>query len=216
MHVNVAFIFDMDGVIIDSEPLHFEVDIQTMRHLGTTMTKQQLEKFVGMTNPEMWSILKREYKLDQTVAEIIEYQLSNKIRGLHESKLEPIEGILELLQDLKLRNIPIGIASSSPMLFIQEVVSRFQIGQYFSVIVSGEEVSNGKPAPDVYLEAAKQLAVPADRCVVIEDSRNGVLAAKAAKMRCIGYANMNSGSQDLSLADRIVSSIREIKISDWP
>ncbi|QJD82640.1 HAD family hydrolase [Cohnella herbarum] len=207
-----AFIFDMDGVIIDSEPIHFEVDILTMRHYRTEISKEQLERFVGMTNPEMWTILIEEYKLSQSVAEIIDYQLSTKIKILKESPIAPIDGIVDLLRELKQLNVPIGLASSSPRLFIAEVLSKFQIEHYFSSIVSGEEVENGKPAPDVFLEAAKLLGVSPSDCVVIEDSRNGIRAAKAAGMKCIGYVNENSGNQDLTAADRVVTSIRDINL----
>ncbi|WP_373232206.1 HAD family hydrolase [Cohnella sp.] len=208
-----AFIFDMDGVIIDSEPLHFEVDIQTMSYLGAQITKEQLERFVGMTNPEMWALIKEEYGVTQTVSEIIEYQLSAKIRSLRELVIEPIEGIKELIHEIKNRNLPIGIASSSPRVFIEEVLEKFHIRHYFDCVVSGEEVNQGKPAPDVYLEAAKLLGVNPLHCIVIEDSRNGIKAAKAAGMKCIGYVNENSGNQDLSEADHIVQSINDININ---
>jgi len=212
--VALAYIFDMDGVIIDSEPIHFEVDIETMEHYGLSITHEQLERFVGMTNPEMWAILKQEYPLTDTVEEIIEVQLASKISKLRTSNLTPIDGIAQLLHELNRRNIPIGLASSSPRRFIMEVLSKFQIERYFQVVVSGEEVDKGKPAPDVYYEAARQLGVDPESCVVIEDSRNGIKAAKAAGMKCIGFVNVNSGNQDLSAADRIVTSIREINPID--
>jgi len=205
-----AFIFDMDGVIIDSEPLHFEVDMETMRYLGTEITKEELERFVGMTNPEMWAVLREERSLPQTVEEIIEYQLAAKIKALRERSYAPIDGIAELLDGLKRRGIPVGIASSSPRSFIEEVVAKFGIAPHFACVVSGEEVDRGKPAPDVYLEAARQLGADPRQCVVLEDSRNGIAAAKAAGMTCIGYVNENSGNQDLSAADRVVRSISEI------
>lgn len=210
----LAYIFDMDGVIIDSEPIHFEVDIETMEHYGLSITHEQLERFVGMTNPEMWAILKQEYPLTDTVEEIIEVQLASKISKLRASNLTPIDGIAQLLHELNRSNIPIGLASSSPRRFITEVLSKFQIERYFQAVVSGEEVDKGKPAPDVYYEAARQLGVAPESCVVIEDSRNGIRAAKAAGMKCIGFVNENSGNQDLSAADRIVTSIREINPID--
>lgn len=209
-----AFIFDMDGVIIDSEPLHFEVDLLTLAYFGAQGTKEDLERFVGMTNPEMWAVLRDELQLAPTVAEIIEYQLANKIERLTQDPHEPIDGIKELLEQLKQRQIPIAIASSSPRVFIEAVLKKFEIIDLFSCIVSGEEVPKGKPAPDVYLEAASQLGVRPQDCVVLEDSRNGIIAAKAAGMRCIGYVNLNSGIQDLSQADLIVSSVRDINLED--
>ncbi|MGM0883086.1 MAG: HAD family hydrolase [Bacillota bacterium] len=209
-----AFIFDMDGVIIDSEPIHFDVDMKTMHHLGASITMKQLEPYVGMTNPEMWDLIKQQYSLAQSVEEIINYQLNAKIRHLQDIEISPITGIPELIEELQIRKIPIAVASSSPRRFIEEVLSKFKIAHIFNCIVSGEEVPKGKPAPDVYIEAAKQLNVNPSKCIVLEDSRNGIAAAKAAGMRCIGYVNANSGNQDLSSADFIIQSIDEILTKD--
>ncbi|MNO50177.1 2-deoxyglucose-6-phosphate phosphatase [compost metagenome] len=210
-----AFIFDMDGVIIDSEPLHYEVDIETMNYFGHVIVGEQLDKYVGMTNPEMWKLIREEFQVIQSVEEIIEYQLARKISSLRSLAIEPIEGIRELILNIKSRNWLVGIASSSPRVFIEEVVSKFGIAEYFDCIVSGEEVPHGKPAPDVYLEAALQLGVEPQECLVLEDSRNGIVAAKAAGMGCIGYVNLNSGNQDLSQADSIVKKIADINLEDW-
>lgn len=209
-----AFIFDMDGVIIDSEPIHFDIDVKTMKYLGINISPQELERFVGMTNPDMWRILKQEYNISMPIEEIIDVQLSSKIKVVRELELAPIDGIVELILELKKLDMKLGIASSSPRIFINEVLKKFQIEAYFECVVSGEEVTNGKPAPDIYLEAARQLNVNANECIVLEDSRNGIKAAKAASMRCIGFINPNSGDQDLSLADVIVSTIREINVND--
>lgn len=208
-----AVIFDMDGVIIDSEPIHFEVDMQTMRDLGFDISSEELEKYVGTTNEYMFSDLKNKYNIKQSIEEIINYKVELTKKKVIQSDLEPIEGIKELLVDLKNKNISTAIASSSPRNFIDVVVSKFNLQDYFNFIVSGEEVHNGKPAPDIYIETAKKLGLPPEKCTVIEDSRNGVLAAKAAGMKCIGFQNVNSGNQDLSKADNIVKSITEIKIS---
>ncbi|MUT65193.1 HAD family phosphatase [Paenibacillus sp. NEAU-GSW1] len=207
-----AFIFDMDGVIIDSEPIHFEIDVQTLKHLGLDVSPHELEEFVGMTNPEMWEILKQRHQLPQTIAEIIAFQLSSKIAHLNALDIEPIDGIREWIAELKRLNVPIAIASSSPVIFINGVLEKFQLKAHFDCIVSGEEVAKGKPEPDVYLEAAAQLGVQPGDCVVLEDSRNGVKAAKAAGMKCIGIINENSGNQDLSQADLIVKSVRELSV----
>lgn len=206
-----AVIFDMDGVIIDSEPIHFEVDMQTMKDLGCNISAKELEKYVGTTNEYMFADIKKNYNISKSIEEIINYKVEKTKQKIIQSDLEPIEGIKELLSELKNKNIPTAIASSSPRRFIDVVVSKFKLQDYFKFIVSGEEVANGKPAPDVYIETAKKLGILPRDCTVIEDSKNGVLAAKAAGMRCIGFQNVNSGNQDLSMADNIVKSILEIK-----
>lgn len=207
-----AFIFDMDGVIIDSEPLHFEVDLLTLEYLGVKLGQKDLEPYVGMTNPEMWALLRKDYALSRSVEEIIAYQLSKKMDVLDKLEIEPIGGILRLLEQLNIAGIPAGIASSSPRVLIEGVLRKFNLSGKFCCIVSGEELAKGKPAPDIYLEAARQLNVDPEKCVVLEDSRNGIIAAKSAGMRCIGYVNPNSGNQDLELADLIVKSIHEIDV----
>jgi beta-phosphoglucomutase family hydrolase len=208
-----ACIFDMDGVIIDSEPMHFEIDLIMTHQLGLNLTHEDFEKYVGMTNPAMWKHIKEVHKLEPSVDELIRIQMDMKLRILKERDEKPIEGIVSLLQALKKAGYPIGLASSSPILFIQAVLEKLELHPYFSVIVSGEEVAQGKPAPDVFLKAAQLLQVEAEHCAVIEDSRNGVAAAKAAGMACIGYLNPNSGQQDLTRADLIVDSITKITVT---
>ncbi|CAM4169016.1 phosphatase [Saccharibacillus endophyticus] len=209
-----AFIFDMDGVIIDSEPMHFDVDIRVMEYYGHPITQEKLEDYVGMTNPELWKSIREEFGMSQTVEEIIEYQLGHKIEVLRAAEMEPIEGIRELLAELKKGGIPRAIASSSPPVFIEAVLEKFGLRGEFQVVVSGEQVPKGKPAPDVYLRAAELLGVNPARCAVLEDARHGVAAAKAAGMHCIGFVNPNSGNQDLSQADLIVNKVGDIRLED--
>lgn len=205
-----AVIFDMDGVIIDSEPIHFEVDKQTFKDLGYNVSVEELGKYVGTTNEYMLTEIKKKYNINKSIEEIISYKVEMTKRKVMESNLEPIEGIKELLSELKNKDIPTAIASSSPRDFIDVVVSKFKLKNYFKFIVSGEEVKRGKPAPDIYFETAKKLGINPRDCIVIEDSKNGVLAAKTAGMKCIGFQNANSGNQDLSKADIIVNSIKDV------
>jgi HAD superfamily hydrolase (TIGR01509 family) len=210
-----AFIFDMDGVIIDSEPFHYEFQLATMKAFGIDIPKEEFDQFTGMTNPEIWSILKKEYNLAPSVEEIIEQQLNQKLAYLKDLQIGPIDGILELLQDLRRNHIAIALASSSPIRFIEAVLDKFNIRDYYDCVISGEVVGKGKPHPEIFLKTARELGVSPEHCMVLEDSRNGTIAAKSAGMRCIGFANPNSGLQDLSAADVIVNSIREINVQDW-
>lgn len=209
-----AFIFDMDGVLLDSEPLHFASDMKTMRHFGIQVTTNELEEFVGMVDREMMTILKRRHNAPHSVPEMMEYQRNTKVAALKASDIGPIDGIRELLAELKARQIKLAVASSSPRKFIDAALSKLEITPYFEIILSGEEVPQGKPAPDIYLETARLLGVTPGNCVVLEDSGAGVKAAKAAKMKCIGFVNPNSGNQDLQGADLIVGSVREISVED--
>ncbi|NLK96784.1 HAD family hydrolase [Defluviitalea saccharophila] len=205
-----AFIFDMDGVIIDSQPIHFEVDALVLKEFGVDIDQKELEKYAGRANEDIWTDLKTKYNLKQAVPEIIEYLLSKKIQIFKESKNGPIEGIIELIQKLDEAKIPMAVASSSPRALIETVMEMFNIRDYFAYIISGDEVRKSKPEPDIYLTAARKMNVEPKDCVVLEDTKNGVMAAKAAGMKCIGFHNPNSGDQDLSKADVIVESIRDV------
>ncbi|MCS7461071.1 HAD family hydrolase [Paenibacillus doosanensis] len=205
-----AVIFDMDGVLINSEPLHFKVEQMAFNRLGIPADMEELESYVGMTNPDMWSRVKEKHNLEASLEELIEWQVQMKLNELQQSAEGPIDGVPELLGLLKDRRIAVGLASSSPKSFILAVLDKLGIAEYFSAVVSGEEVGKGKPAPDVYLRAAALLGVAPTDCVAVEDSRHGVRAAQAAGMKCIGFQNADSGSQDVSAAEAVVSSIREI------
>lgn len=209
-----AFIFDMDGVLLDSEPLHFASDMKTMRHFGIEITREELEEFVGMVDREMLRTLKQRYNAPHSVAEMMEYQRNAKVASLMASDIGPIDGIRELLAELEAHHIRLAVASSSPRRLIDASLAKLAITPYFEITLSGEEVAQGKPAPDIYLEVARQLDVTPGECVVLEDSGAGVKAAKSANMKCIGFLNPSSGNQDLSGADLVVRSIREISMKD--
>lgn len=201
----------MDGVLIDSEPLHFEVDERVLKTLRLNTPPHYLEKFVGFTNEAMWQVITSEYQVDRSIEEIIDLQVNTKIQYLNQRDYSPIDGVIDLLHELQAAKIPVGIASSSPRIFIEAVVNKLGISKYFTKWISSEEVERSKPEPDVFLKMAELLKTDSQSCLVIEDSKSGTVAAKNAGMKCIGYANKNSGNQDLSSADLIVNSIREIK-----
>lgn len=208
-----AIIFDMDGVLIDSEPLHVLADKQAFQKLGITVPEGHLDKYVGVSDSAMWKELIAEFDIEKDLKEILNMQLSTKLKLLKKSSLTAIDGIKELLQELYSQDIPIAVASSSPTIFIKTVLKKINLTKYFSIIVSGEDVRNGKPEPDIFLKTAELLGFEPEDCVVIEDSKNGVIAAKRANMKCIGYDNHNSGMQDISKADLIINSIRDLSIA---
>lgn len=208
-----AFIFDMDGVIINSEPIHYKVDSKTFEKLGVKLSKDDIEGFVGMTNSEILKILKKKFKFKENIQDIVDLEVKTKIKILEDEDYKPIDGITDLVDNLKSNNILIAVASSSPRKFIEAVLTKFKIIDKFHEIICGEEVPKGKPEPDIYLKTAKELGVKVGDCVVLEDSTNGIAAAKAAGMKCIGFANKDSGNQDYSKADIVVKSIREINLT---
>ncbi|MBP7175178.1 MAG: HAD family hydrolase [Thermoclostridium sp.] len=210
-----AIIFDMDGVIIDSEPIHFESDQLTMKFFGIEVSHGELNKYVGVANPVMWAELKEKFNLSASVDELLEKQDHFKGFLFNNRKLEPIDGIRNLLAEAQKAGMKIGLASSSGRTFIEMILNRLGIIHYFEVIVSGEEVKNSKPAPDIFLKAAEFLKISPNNCLVIEDSQHGVRAAILAGMTCIGFNNPNSGTQDLSSAHTAVSSITQIDLQQY-
>ena len=210
-----AVIFDMDGVIVDSEPIYFQSDRMTINHYDKVISDEELNNYVGISNQVMWTELRDKHKLIASVEELLEKQLFYKKHLIANIKFEPIDGIRQLLDEIKGNGIRIGLASSSSKDFINFILNNIGLMEYFEVIVSGEDVKRGKPSPDIFQKAAGLLEVDPLDCLVIEDSGHGVKAAKLAQMKCIGFNNPNSGKQDLSLADAIVNSIAEIDLGNY-
>lgn len=207
-----AVIFDMDGVLIDSEPLHFSAIEEVLLMHGITIQKGYLDKFVGDTNERAWEVMKKEFRLQDAIGFYIKQQIQRTIDCLWRDDYGPIEGVPELLQQLKSAGYPLAIASSSPPEIIQNIIDRIGIGSYIDKWVSGNEVQESKPAPDIYLRAAEMLGYKPANCLAVEDSYYGVTAAKAAGMKCIGYKAMGAIEQDLSAADVIVTNMNDISI----
>ncbi len=204
-----AVIFDMDGVLIDSEPLHYRTDLTLLGNLGIQIERDYLDRFVGMNNPEMWKTIISEQGLARDIDEILSEQLELKLKLLEDGDWPALAGAVELVEGLVVKGIPVAVASSSSLPFIEGVLRKTGLDRFIHRYVSAESVARGKPAPDVFLEAARMLAVSPVQCLVVEDSRNGVLAAKVAGMRVIGYRNPSSGDQDLSRADAVVTDHRD-------
>jgi HAD superfamily hydrolase (TIGR01509 family) len=207
-----AVIFDMDGVLIDSEPLHAMADNQILKDSGIRAPEGYFERFAGWTNQSMWEEIKKDYTIALSMEQISELQLPLKIKMLNEGNYSPVPGIIELLEKIKELKLPVAVASSSPGQFIEAVLEKLGLKKYIKVWLSGEEVIHSKPEPDIFLKVAELLNINPLDCLVIEDSASGIAASKKAGMMCIGYRNINSGNQDLSQADIIVDRIDEIDI----
>jgi len=210
-----AVIFDKDGVIIDTQPIHYQVYCDFCVDFEWPISKDEYESFIGMTSFEMFNRLKDKYGTNYTVHELVEmFQLRyvNLIASLENEK--PILGVDVLIKALHSNGIKLAVASSATRKKINLVLNMFELKNYFEVTVSGYEVPNSKPAPDIFLRAAYKLGVLPEECVVIEDSYNGIVAAKLANMRCIGYRNP-IGKQDLSKADLVVDNFLELSDGEF-
>ena len=200
-----AVLFDMDGVLINSEIIFYEADKILLEELGHTMTKEYYSQFVGTTAGYMWKRFVADFNLEKT-----EKELEERGREIVDMLLEKYGGfpevpfVCDFVKKLS-EKYTLVVASSSSMNSIMANVNRLGIASFFKGYVSGNDFSESKPAPDIFLGAARLAGVSPKKCLVIEDSRNGVKAAKAAGMVCIGYENPNSVMQKLNEADYVIT-----------
>lgn len=197
-------IFDMDGVLIDSEGFYKEINYQYFKDLGVEISDEVYNGFIGISADKMWGYIKDTFQLGHDLSTLKAGEKDRKYAYLSAEPLTPIAGIPEFLELLKEKGEWVCLASSSPKRNIEVVIEKMEIAPYFDFVISGEEVKNGKPAPDIFLAPAAKFQVSPQHCVVVEDSNNGVRAAKAAGMYCTGFVNPNSGNQNLSAADLVI------------
>lgn len=204
----------MDGVLIDSEPAYYEMNKKLFLKLGIGMSDREYHRLVGMASRPMWSMLKKEYRLEHSVETLMnmEKKLIRKILS-SDSISSPVEGIRELLCRLGEKEVKLAVASSSAKSNILLILRKLKLIDKFDLIASGDEVRRGKPFPDIFLKVSRQLRIPPAHCTVIEDSRNGITAAAAAGMRCMGFTNKRSNTQDISGADIVLHSFSDRNIS---
>jgi HAD superfamily hydrolase (TIGR01509 family) len=207
-----AVIFDMDGVIVDSE-IHWKTtEGYFLQSLIPTWSMHDQDRIIGLGVHDVYTILVNIYHLQLSKAQFlaIYQEMANEIYG---QKVSLMEGFAELLATLNNNHIPVALASSSPASWINIMLTRFSLLKSFKVVVSADEVAGeGKPSPAIYLHTANRLGVKPERCIAIEDSKNGVLSAKRAEMFCIGFRNGFNSEQDLSSADVIIHHFAEF---DW-
>jgi HAD superfamily hydrolase (TIGR01509 family) len=192
-----AVIFDMDGVIIDSEPLYKQATYLTLQDFGVTLTSEYLNQFTGTTSLYMFHKIIEDFKPQATLEELIALDRVYVKKMFEENTLVPLPGVIELIRELSRHGVKLAIASSSPQKRIEAVTKALGIHKYFSKLISGKEMEHPKPAPDIFLKALSLLGVNKNEALVIEDSYVGVEAANKAGIPCIGYINPNSGNQDL-------------------
>lgn len=204
-------IFDMDGVIIDTEPLHHQAFATQFVELGIAVSPAEYATFLGQSTRNVFQRLKQEYGLPQDVETLLrrKRELFNQAFD-HDVALALLPGARRLIEDLRRHQLQLVVASSASNATIARVFDRFGLGQYFAHRVSGEDFARSKPDPAIFLHAAAVAETPVRACVVIEDSANGVTAAKAAGIYCIGYASAHSAGQDLHHADQIIQHFDEL------
>lgn len=204
-----AFIFDFDGVIVDSERHWDAVQREMYGRLVPGWKDEYLASLKGMSVFDEYEHLRARFGIGLPLAEY-EREIDRSATDLYGKRAELIDGAAELIGRLKKRGTPLAIATSSNRNWVEAALRRYGLASFFPVLVTGEEVKGrGKPRPDIYLLAAEKLGVAPVDCVVLEDTANGIKAAKAAGMHAIGLG-MPGSVQDLSSADETIGAADEL------
>ena len=208
-----AVIFDLDGVLIDSEQIWNRVREALARERGGRWHKDAHRDMMGMSSPEWSRYMHDVIGLSEPPADIAK-EVVTRIEATYRRELPLMKGAVEAVKRMAWR-WPLAVASSSNRPLVDLVLRLAGLAEYFSVTVSSEEVARGKPAPDVYLEAARRLKVSPARCVAVEDSHNGFLSAKAAGMRVIAIPNTRYPPDEdaLAAASVVLSSLDELTVA---
>ena len=206
-----AVIFDMDGVIIDSEPLWEKAERILLARRGIDYNPTYRDKIVGLNQKDSGRLLKETFNLPETIEELLAERIEILL-PLYEKELELVPGLITILKEVKESGFLLALASSSPYKVINFVLGKFSLNEFFSVVVSGESVEFGKPHPDIYLYTAKKLRVEPEECVVIEDSINGVNSAKSAGMLCIAIPDKRLNQKEFQIAEMVVDRLDEISV----
>lgn len=205
-----AVVFDLDGVIVDSEQVWDDVREQLVRERGGRWHGGAQAAMMGMSSPEWSSYLHDELGLAESPEEIND-EVVRRMLARYREDLPLLDGAVDAVCRLA-AEFPLAVASSSNRPLIEAVLERAGIAELFAAVVSSEEVARGKPAPDVYLEAARLLGVEPERCAAVEDSSNGLRAAHAAGMRVLALPNPHypPAPEAVALADALVRSAHEL------
>jgi HAD superfamily hydrolase (TIGR01509 family) len=205
----LAIIFDMDGVLVDSEPVHFEATRLLLQEHGISYSPGANENFYGCTDREVFRHLRERYGLAPHEHDLAESWIERVVKLLPQ-RLVPMAGVPEVLERLRAAGLRLALASSSSPAVIRTTIAGLALEDVFETTVSGREVAHGKPAPDIFLEAARRLGLDPGSCLVIEDSQNGLRAAVAAGIPCVVVPCPATATQDFSGATARLASLREL------
>ena len=208
MQVNTV-IFDMDGLLIDSEPLWREAADEVFSFYGKKLTKAEYEKTTGLRTSEFVGWHLHDYNFGIEELEKATQKIIDVVNEKVKKRAEPMAGTPYIFDFFHKRGFKIGLATSSPMSLVETVVDLLQIKSFLLAITSAEKLDFGKPHPQVYLDCAAALGVSPLQCICFEDSLNGMIAAKAARMKCVVVpAPSQAKDEKWSIADLKISSLQ--------
>lgn len=209
-----AVIFDMDGVLIDTEYTFLESKFELLKDAGYDKDISYQYQFMGTTYESMWTKMKEELNLPLPIKDYIADMNQRRLEMVERDGILPVANAPEFVKRLADSGIKVALASSSPKVDINFAMKEIGIYSCFDALVSGEEVAHSKPQPDVFLEAARQVGANPKHCVVVEDTTNGMLAGKRGGMYVVGFANPKYPSMDLSHADKVIKDFAGIDLED--
>jgi HAD superfamily hydrolase (TIGR01509 family) len=204
-----AVIFDMDGVLVDSEPFGFEAMRRVMARHGLPYGEEENAEFLGRTTIDSCRILRARHRLPESEETLADWYVEGMLEQIARGPI-PMAGVPAVLRGVHAAGYRMALASSAELRVIDANLAALSLRSLFEAVVSGTQVPRGKPAPDVFLAAAEWLAVPAAACLVVEDSRNGLLAAKAAGMRCAVVPCAQTLHQEFGEADHRLTALLEL------
>lgn len=206
-----AVLFDMDGVLVDTEPEYRRIESELALSLGIELSEEDVKDSVGKSQPAMWRELKEKYGFEKDPLKLVAEE-AELVKGLYQrGAIKPIAPAVALLKSCARQGLKVAIATSSLEENAKLTVKGLDIEEYVGAIAGGDRVGRSKPEPDIFLLAAKLLGVSPEECVVIEDSDNGVAAARAAGMGVVGVKAPDS-DQNLSGADIVVETLERISV----
>lgn len=184
MSIIDAVIFDLDGTLVDSEPNYMLANREILTPYGVPVDEQFQNKYVGISSRQTMMELKQLYKIEESIESLLQRK---NVCYLEKAAANTVvfPAMRRFVELLRANQVPMAVASGSTQVVIEEILAITQLRSYFDVVLSSDQVARSKPAPDVFLAAADKLGAAPERCLVMEDSRYGVEAAKAAQMRCV-------------------------------
>jgi HAD superfamily hydrolase (TIGR01509 family) len=215
---NIAVIFDMDGLMLDTETLAREAWFNTMRTFGIDLTDAVYLQVLGTTGARTRQIFQEAYGADIPIDAMYDHKQQYIDDAIAQGRIAAKPGLVALLNHLDANGIPKAVGSSTVRALVMKKLEAAGVRDRFEVIVGGDEVQHGKPAPDIFLKCAELLNVPPANCLVLEDSDNGIRAAHAAGMQCIMVPDLKPPADDVRLlANAVVGSLDEALnvIDDW-
>ena len=205
-------IFDMDGVIIDSEEIHKKAYYETFTSIGVDVSDELYKTLTGSSTINAFQRLVSHFKLDLDPEELVLNKRKRYVNFFeNDPKLHLVKGVEELVKHCYDKGLTLVLASSSAMVNIDRVFNRFNLNQYFTAKISGADLTESKPNPEIFEKAAVLGKTPKENCIVIEDSDNGVKAANDAGIFVVGFKNPMAEDQSLKNADFIINNFKRLK-----